>query len=657
MCADVINWSTIQPVHEPSGYEQRDATVAALPDGGYAVVWQTRIGDDVEHWHGRLEIAMRIFNADGTPRTDETFVSDSPYHADQTPSITALTDGTFAVVWSNYATNPFSVSVQRMAADGTRLGNVIPLGDVAEDPEITALPDGGFVVVKTHGYFLSDNVTFRSEVLAQRFNVAGQSVGGAVEVTPAGNSSIVYRPHVTALAGGGYLVAWDTTDTVLDNSGSGVFARIVGADGAAQGTVFALASTLSSNQWDVRVSALAGGGFVATWSHWSSVENAWAETRARVFDATGTPLADDFLVNQFNFMGQYDGAVTALRDGGFAVVWTDEYDIWMRLFDADGTARGDEIKAIDRTDPAFVAAGGGGARIAPTVAELADGRLVVTAHQLATGGPNDVWQAILDPRGARIAGTAAADSLLGNALDNRMTGLAGADELRGLGGSDLLLGGTGHDSLFGGDGDDILVGGLGNDVLQGDAGRDTARFAGSASVIDLRKSGPQATGEGQDRLIGIENLEGGTARDRFTGTGITNRLDGGGGNDRLFGLGGADVLIGGRGNDSLTGGAGADVLTGGLGADRFLFASAAEIGLKQHDRITDFTRGSDKVNLAALDLVWRDTADFTGTMAEIRLTMRNGDARLMIDSDGDGVADARLDLQGVSVIDAGDLIL
>lgn len=655
MCADVINWSPISPVHEPSGYAQRDATVTALPDGGYAVVWQTRIGDDVEYWHGRLEIAMRIFNGDGTPRTDETFVSDSPYHADQTASITALADGTLAVVWSNYATNPSSVTIQRMAADGTRLGNVIPLGDVSEDPEITALPGGGFVVVKTHGYFLSDNVTFRSEVLAQRFNAAGQPVGGAVEVTPAGNSSIVYRPHVTALAGGGYLVAWDTTDTVLDNSGSGVFARIVGADGTAQGTPFALASTMASNQWDVRVAALAGGGFVASWSHWSSVENAWTEIRARVFDATGTTMDDDFRVNQSNLLNQNDGAVTALRDGGFAVVWSDEADILIRLFNADGTARGDEVKAFDHTDPTFP--GLFGARIAPSVAELADGRLVVTANESETGGANDVWQAILDPRGAQIAGTAAADRVLGNALDNRMTGLAGADDLRGLGGSDLLLGGTGHDSLFGGDGDDILVGGLGNDVLQGDAGRDTARFAGSASVIDLRKSGPQATGEGQDRLIGIENLEGGAARDRFTGTGITNRLDGGGGNDRLFGLGGADVLIGGRGDDSLTGGAGADVLTGGLGADRFLFASAAEIGLKLHDRITDFTRGSDKVNLATLDLVWRDTADFTGTMAEIRLTMRNGDARLMIDSDGDGVADARLDLQGVSVIDAGDLIL
>lgn len=656
MCADVIKWSTIRPVHVDNGYSQRDATVTALADGGYAVVWQTTVGY-TDGGSERPEIAMRVFNADGTPRTDEIFVTDS-YHADRTPSITALADGTFAVVWSNYTTNPYSVSVQRMAADGTRLGSVIPLlGEVSDDPEITALPDGGFVAVKTHGYFLPDGQTFRSQVLAQRFDAAGQPVGAAVEATPPGNDSILYRPHVTALADGGYLVVWDTVNSDLDSSGTGVFARIVGADGAAQGTPFVLASTMASNQWDVRVSALAGGGFVAIWSHWSAVENEWSETRARVFDATGTPLADDFLVNQSNFFGQYDGAVTALRDGGFAVVWTDEYDIWMRLFDADGTARSDEFKAIDRTDPAFVAAGGGGARVAPTVAELADGRLVVTAHQLAGSGPNDVWQAILDPRGAVLTGTAAADEVLGNALDNRMTGLAGHDVLMGLEGNDQLLGGAGHDSLFGGDDDDILQGGAGNDMLQGGDGRDTARFAGTAAVIDLRLNGPQATGEGQDQLIGIENLVGGAARDSFTGTAAANRLDGGGGNDKLSGLGGADVLVGGRGNDSLTGGAGADVLTGGLGADRFVFASAAEIGLKRHDLITDFTRGSDKVNLAALDLAWRDTAGFTGTAAEIRLVVRNGDARLMIDSDGDGEADARLDLQGLSVVDAGDLIL
>lgn len=66
------------------------------------------------------------------------------------------------------------------------------------------------------------------------------------------------------------------------------------------------------------------------------------------------------------------------------------------------------------------------------------------------------------------------------------------------------------------------------------------------------------------------------------------------GGDTFDGKAGADTLYGETGNDILVGGFGADRLSGGAGADTFRFVDVRDTG----DTITDFTRGSDKIDLS-----------------------------------------------------------
>jgi class 3 adenylate cyclase len=70
--------------------------------------------------------------------------------------------------------------------------------------------------------------------------------------------------------------------------------------------------------------------------------------------------------------------------------------------------------------------------------------------------------------------------------------------------------------------------------------------------------------------------------------------------DTLVGTSARDVLIGGGGNDKLTGGGGADRLTGGSGADTFIYTAAANSTSATPDTITDFTHGSDKIDLTGI---------------------------------------------------------
>ncbi|MCV9921826.1 retention module-containing protein [Pseudomonas sp. BT-42-2] len=183
--------------------------------------------------------------------------------------------------------------------------------------------------------------------------------------------------------------------------------------------------------------------------------------------------------------------------------------------------------------------------------------------------------------GSVVNGTAGDDVLLAG---------AGDDTLNGGDGHDVLVGGAGNDSLYGGDGDDLLIGGAGNDLLNGGAGNDTASYASapSAVTVDLNVAGQQNTGGGGlDSLVSIENLIGSDYHDTLIGNGADNLLSAGLGND---------VLKGGAGNDILIGGPGDDILTGGSGNDTFVWQK----GDSGHDRVTDFTPGSDHLDLSQL---------------------------------------------------------
>jgi len=211
---------------------------------------------------------------------------------------------------------------------------------------------------------------------------------------------------------------------------------------------------------------------------------------------------------------------------------------------------------------------------------------------------NEVYQGsytLSDNHGGSASGAVdityqAGHTLQGTAGDDVLLAGNGDDTLNGGAGHDVLVGGVGNDALYGGEGDDLLIGGPGNDLLDGGPGNDTASYASATAgvTVDLGHVGAQNTGgAGLDTLVSIENLIGSDDNDTLIGNDGDNVLSGGLGDDILIGGGGNDILIGGPGNDTLT---------GGSGNDTFVWQK----GDTGHDRVTDFTPGSDRLDLSQL---------------------------------------------------------
>lgn len=243
-------------------------------------------------------------------------------------------------------------------------------------------------------------------------------------------------------------------------------------------------------------------------------------------------------------------------------------------------------------------------------------------------------------------------TLAGNDFSQTIKGNAGDNSLIGLGGNDLLDGGAGVDRLYGGTGNDGYIVDNANDRVTENAGEGTDTVYASVSyalragveVETMRTADPAAT-----------------SALSLTGNEFGQSIVGNAGANTLIGLGGNDTLDGGAGADRLYGGTGNDLLVGGGGADNFVIAD-----LGGTDRIADFARGEDVIDLRQIDAnngVAGDQAftfiganAFTGTAGQVQTYVSNGVNYVAGDVNGDGVADFVIDLGSVQV-QGSDILL
>ncbi|PNB71284.1 hypothetical protein C1X64_25740 [Pseudomonas sp. GW456-E7] len=227
-------------------------------------------------------------------------------------------------------------------------------------------------------------------------------------------------------------------------------------------------------------------------------------------------------------------------------------------------------------------------------------------------------------------------------IENVIGGYAN-DRLVGNAYNNSLDGGNGDDTLSGGLGNDVLRGATGNDTINGGSGVDTATYEGAASGVkvdlNIKTASQNTLGAGVDRLLSIENLTGSSYADTLKGDAAAN------------------VLTGGLGKDTLIGGAGSDI---------FDFNSLLETGTisSTWDVISDFVRGSDKIDLSTLDANTATTANdafnaiigsTTAFTAAGQLKVANG--VLYGNTDADNTAEFAIQITGVTSLSTSDFIL
>lgn len=214
--------------------------------------------------------------------------------------------------------------------------------------------------------------------------------GSEFMVNTTGTGAISSLPDVTALVDGRFVVSWgDFRNGGDDTSGQGIRAQLFHADGSKAGDEFLINTTTSNSQLEPEVAALASNRFAVTWQDQSEagISETGSEIRAQFFNANGSKIGSEFLVNTTTTNNQSQPEIATLPDGRFAVTWMDTSStggdtsgdaIRAQVFDADGSRSGTEFLVNTTTNKN---------QSDPSIAALADGRFVVTWEDFSeTGG-------------------------------------------------------------------------------------------------------------------------------------------------------------------------------------------------------------------------------------------------------------------------------
>jgi len=295
---------------------QRYPSVSAATDGRFVVSWQS-LNQDGSGWG----VFARLFNADGTPLSNDIRVNQTTSGTQQKPALTLLADGGFAIAWEGKGKtdasreDSYGVFVRKFNANGTPATSELRVNNQGrhhqEDPDVAALPNGGYVVV-----WAGDGAAGNDEIYVRAFDGDGNFSGHEQNVN-------VYRrgkqwqPSVATSAAGEITVAW-TSGGNHDKSGWGVFARRFNSVGLATGNEFQVHQKNTGTQWNPDVVYLNDGGFLIAWAGLGFEDK--DGIHARRFNADGTPFAGQFEIPSF-IKGKQRNPVLASASTGYVAAW------------------------------------------------------------------------------------------------------------------------------------------------------------------------------------------------------------------------------------------------------------------------------------------------------------------------------------------------
>ncbi|MCW2248352.1 Ca2+-binding RTX toxin-like protein [Azospirillum fermentarium] len=571
-------------VNTTTSNDQIQPSVAVLENGAQVVVWASN-GQDGSGYG----IYARRLDAAGQPVGDEFRVNAVTGNNQDNPSVTALGDGGFMVFWGQDVSlpsvgggtgNPGATGIyaQRYDAAGNAVGGQMTLatGSDARFPQATTLADGSVMAVWSTPQGSSINLT------GQRFDAQGVALTGPFTIQHGDIPYHLDAPHVSALANGGYAVTW--TQTSAQQTDWNIYTQVYSAANAVVSGPTRITSASGSNSFQSSnaVAGLADGGFVVVYAATGGRDGSGDGIFLRRFNAGGQALSGETQVNGYAVGHQYQPSVTALADGGFVVAWTSEaqdgsgYGAYAQRYDGGGNKTGGEFVLAETLS---------GNQMQPALAARPGGGFVATwIGPDASGYGIQVREFIGTDAPVQpcipMEGSSGNDTLTAvTDLPHRIDGLDGNDSLTGGASGDTLYGGAGDDTLNGLDGGDALFGGGGNDRLYGGNGNDTLDGGAGTNVL--------YGGAGDD--VYLVNSAGDTVREvagegidaiRTTlgvytlGANLEHLIFAGSGAFKGTGNDLDNLIVGGAGNDTLTGGAGADTLIGGDGDDRFYIDAA-----------------------------------------------------------------------------------
>jgi hypothetical protein len=316
-------------INTTSSGNQAEPAVAMDVAAGFVAVWQGP--GPIEE--DREDIFARRFDPNGLPVGGEVRVNSFTSDKQLYPSVAMNHDGTFIVVWeSNNTPEQGDKAICGQLYDSSSVEKGTEFF-VNAQPSVYRYPD---VAADADGNFavvwLEDKSSKR--IMAGLFDPNGSPRTGTFKVNMARISSLT-RPSVSMDAVGNFVVTWDGDPDLagLDD----IHARLYDADGTPLGEQFIVNTTVAGAQQYPQAAMNDNGQFVIVWDCRIDPDSeSERDIFGQRFDSLSEPVGDEFQINTFVADDQRNPAVGIDSDGQFVAVWqsyaqdTSRYGIFAR---------------------------------------------------------------------------------------------------------------------------------------------------------------------------------------------------------------------------------------------------------------------------------------------------------------------------------------
>jgi|GEM_PF-5603601 len=341
-------------VNSPDDLNQFDPAMTALVDGGFVASWSISGEDNLSQGFG-----IQRFSVDGSKLGEQIIIEAAEDGFAANPSLAALPNGGFAVTWTtgsysapdadgNRTTDNPNVLYQFYNAEGQAVGTPAQLtsNNVSFESKIIALNNDEFAIA----WAQNSTDELGASVQIQRFDAEGNTIGEQFQANSREASSI-RKLDLTALDNGNIFISWSQQ---IDGFNYDVQARIFNTNGRPTNDEFTVHNESDQFQWGGISTQLSNGNILVSWRA-IDFENATGiitrSTFAQIIDSEGEFVEETFQLNspEHEFIGT--PIVIALENGGFLATWynsspnSDGYfedrDIYGQRFDNDGNKIGD----------------------------------------------------------------------------------------------------------------------------------------------------------------------------------------------------------------------------------------------------------------------------------------------------------------------------
>jgi len=309
--------------------DQTAQKITALDNGNFVITWEDWSLSCVWAADGSLYSAgggpglkAQVFDSVGAKVGVELGVTGSYNYG---PQITNLVNGGFVITWHDGHYSVDDVRAQVFSATGVKVGNEILVNTAGtgatfstqSEERVVALSDGGFAVVWTDNN--GDDSSYA--IKAQVFNATGGKIGAEILVNTT-TLSYQWHPQLAALKNGGFVVTWDNwSGTYPENSGIDVNAQIFDNLGVRVGSEILANTNTAGLQGNSQIAALDDGGFAVSWFDSYGAWSGYAGVpKFQVFDALGNKVGSEHTANTTP-AGGGSSPITALQNGTYVIAW------------------------------------------------------------------------------------------------------------------------------------------------------------------------------------------------------------------------------------------------------------------------------------------------------------------------------------------------